>query len=345
MTSPKITLLICTHNGEATIQQALEAIADQTDVSKDIYEVLVVDNASTDSTSEKAIATLKRLNLKGQVLLEPRLGKINAFIKGVHEARSELISIIDDDNFIQPGFIFYTLEVFEQYPDVGMTGSKNSVFVDQPLPYWFDWASSRYACAQPWLDGIEEQGINTVVAQTGVIAGAGSTFRAKPLLDCLNKGYRFFNDGQRGENMKVSSEDVELCWLMWSLGYRFAYDSRIQIRHAIKGDRLNLQHFELLCRTTGAGSLGIDPFLFTHKRSSGKLPIQWTWQWQLLSKLNRYLNLALKSYTLDEEKKFRNWRDRVEYIGAIQRILAERSHYTKHIQQVATGRWTELRVR
>jgi glycosyltransferase involved in cell wall biosynthesis len=238
MKYPKISLLICTHNGESTIQQVLEAIANQTDIAKDVYEVLVVDNGSTDQTSKVATAAIQNLGLNGRVILESRLGKINAFLKGVYEVRGELISIIDDDNFIEPGFIFHTIDVFDRYPNVGIVGSKNSILIDQPLPTWFKWASSRYACAKPWLDNIEEQSSDAiVVAQTGVVAGAGLTLRAKPLLDCLSKGYYFFNDGQRGKNMKISSEDVELCWLMWSLGYQFAYDPRIQVRHAIKAER------------------------------------------------------------------------------------------------------------
>ena len=349
MKQPKITILTCTHNGGKTIQQVLEAIANQTDISKDLYEVLVIDNASTDKTSEIASATIQRLNLQGRVLLEPRMGKINAFLKGVYEAQGELISIIDDDNFIESEFIHYTLEIFDQYQDVGMTGSTNQIFINQSLPPWFAWASGRYGCSRPTLNDIEKREPDgKVVAQCGIIAGAGSTFRAKPLLDCLDKGYAFFNDTQRGEKMKVTGEDTELCWLMRSLGYRFVYDPRIQIRHAIKAERLNLEHFEVLCRTIGAGSLGIDPFLFTNKYDMERWPIKWTWQWQLLSKLRCYIRFVFFPENFgnsDEERKFRNWIARVECMGAIRRILSERNNYTKHINQVAAGKWTELRVR
>lgn len=349
MNHPRITLLTCTHNGERTIQQALEAIANQTDVSRDIFEILVIDNASTDRTFDIATATIEKLNLNGKVLLEPRLGKINAFLKGVQEAQGEFISIIDDDNFIESGFIRYTLELFDHYPNVGMSGSLNHLFIDRPIPSWFKWISGRYGCAQPWFDEIEEHNPDgTIVAKTAVIAGAGSTFRVQPLLDCLNKGYNFFNDTQRGKKMKVTGEDLELCWLIRSLGYRFAFNPRIQIRHAIQAERLNLQHFQVLCKTIGAGSLGADPFMFTLKHNGQNFPMQWTWQWQLLSKLKRYLSFVFFPENVGksvEERKFRNWLVKVECTGAIQRILAERSNYTKHIRQVACGKWTELRVR
>ncbi|NJL19685.1 MAG: glycosyltransferase family 2 protein [Leptolyngbyaceae cyanobacterium SM1_3_5] len=348
MQKAKITLLICTHNGQRTIQQALEAIATQTDVSRDCFEVLVIDNASSDRTSEIATSTLQRLNLNGRVLLESRLGKINAFLKGVDAAQGEFISIIDDDNFIEPGFIRHTIEIFDRFPTVGIVASSNHIFTDQPLPSWFGWVSSRYSCSQPWFQTIEKQDADgLIVGQTPFIAGAGSTFRVKPLRDCLDNGYQFFNDAQRGKEMKVSCEDLELSCLFYCLGYQCAHHPGIQLHHAIQVERLNINYLKVLCRTVGAGTLGVDPFLFTYKYSGNSLPLKWTWQWQLVSKLRRFLNLNISQSLGDqnEEQKFRNWRDRVECMGAIQRILSERGNYTRHIQQVAAGKWTELRVR
>jgi glycosyltransferase involved in cell wall biosynthesis len=347
MMQPTITLLTCTYNGEKTIQQALEAIADQTDVSRDLFEVLVIDNASSDRTSEIAAATIKQLALNGRVLLEPRLGKINAFLRGIQEAQGQFVSIIDDDNYIKSGFIRHTLEVFSRYPDVGMVGSSNSIFSEQPVPYWFTWTCGYYACSQPWLDDpkhIDSDGV--VVSQTAFIPGAGSTFRVKPLLNCLDKGYSFFNNTLRGKNMRITGEDLEVCCLLSSMGYQFAFNPRIQIDHAIKPDRLSLKYFKVLCKTMGAGSLGIDPFLFTHKVNNEKLSLKWTWQWQLLSKLRLYFYLLVsRMRAFTEEQKFLNWRERTKCIGAIQRILLERDKYTKHIRQVAAGEWTELRIR
>lgn len=348
MSKPQITLLICTHNGERTIQQALEAIANQTDIPSDLFEVLVINNASSDHTSTIATAAIERLSLNGRVLLEPRIGKINAFLRGVQEARGELISIIDDDNFIEHGFIRYSLEIFDQYPNVGIAGSKNSLLTDQPIPDWFNLASSRYACSQPSLFDTEEHLNGVIIANFAIIPGAGSTMRIKPLLKCLERGYVFFNDTQRGIRMRVTGEDLELCWLMYSLGYQFAFDPRIQIHHAIDTKRLTWKNFEILCKTQGAGSLGADPFIFTHKYDGKRWPLKWTWQWQLLSKLRRYflaIFLPENGYKTDEERLFRSRVSRIHCRGEIERIIFERHKYTAHIQQVATGKWAELRVR
>lgn len=349
MNKPKLTLLICTHNGANTISKTLDFIASQKDIGYGTYEVLVVDNASTDETFQVASSTIKEKSLNGRVVQETKIGKINAFLKGIHEARSDLVSIIDDDNLIRPNFILYTLKAFKNHPEVGMVGSKNHIAANQPLPYWFEWTSGRYACSTPWLDDIKEITTDGVtIAQTAIIPGAGSTFKVDPVRSCIDKGYKFFNDTQRGKKMRVTGEDLELCWLIRSLGYCFAYDPRIQIDHAINPERLTKEGFDLLCKTIGAGSVGIDPFLFTHKydTSAKRWPLKWTWQWQFLSKSKRYLYLLmsqLSSYN-DKKARFLARRERIECMGSIQRILYEREKYTRHIQQVASGQWTDLRV-
>jgi glycosyltransferase involved in cell wall biosynthesis len=349
MNHPKLTILTCTYNGARTLQQALEAIANQTDC-QDLYEVLVVDNGSTDQTAEIARETLQRLKLKGRVLCEPKVGKIHAFLKGIYEAKGELISIIDDDNFIEPGFIHHTLKIFDKYPQVGMVGSINQIYSDQDLPTWFEWASSRYGCSPPKVYAYEKgKGSDGIlIAKEGTIAGAGSTFRTQPLLDCLRLGYKFFNDTQRGKGMKVTGEDTELCWLLRCLGYQFAYSHSIRVRHAIKTERLTLEHFKLLCKTIGAGDLGIDPFRYSSKEAIGIFSYKWTWQWQLVSKLKRYVQLSFVLKELgdtEEERRFYNWIHKIECWGAIQRILQERENYTQHLRHVATGEWNQLRVR
>jgi glycosyltransferase involved in cell wall biosynthesis len=349
MQTLKITLLTCTHNGEHNIPKMLEAIADQVAPFQGLYEVLVIDNASTDNTAKVAQETIQQLQLNGRVLREPELGKVNALLTGIQTAQGELVSIIDDDNFIEPGFIQHTIEVFERYPKVGMVGSINQLWINEPLPSWMAAAIGCYGCGQPGLDGIVEQtSEGIVVAQAAYIAGAGSTFRIQPLLDCLAGGYSFFNDAQRGIHMSVSGEDLELCWLMYSLGYQFARDPRIKLRHAINPARINLEYLEKLVKTQGAGLLGFEPFLFTQKHVDGKWPLRWTWQWQLLTKVKRYFRFhwfANDFNTSQEESRFRSWIERTKCIGAIQRILVERSNYNKHIHQVAAGTWTSLRVR
>lgn len=350
MKDPKITFLICTHNGSKKIQKVLEAIANQNDISKELFEVLIVDNASDDNTAEIASEIIQSLHLNGRILFESRLGKTYAFMKGLFEARGQFMSIIDDDNYIDPDFTKNVIEIFDAHTDVGIIGSNNHIDVDSKyIPDWFKWASGRYACAKPWLDEIEESSNDLVIGKTGVVAGAGLSLRIEPLKACLNKGYKFFNDAQRSGGVNISgSEDVELCFLMRSLGYKFAYNSSIKLRHDIDIQRLNKETFFNSCKAYGGGSLGFDPFHFTDISTKDYWSYKLTWQWQLISKLKRYILLTFFPENVgksNEEKQFRNKIAKMSCLGAIHRICVERSNYTRHISQIVSGEWTVLRVR
>jgi len=345
MPDTKLTILMCTYNGSRTIVEALRSIAEQVNTLKEVVEIIIVDNASSDDTSKLVLDSISKFKLNARLLFEPQPGKINAFLRGVNEAKGKLISVIDDDTFIEPQFINNTLKIFEKYPNVGMVGSSNEVLIEETIPHWFEWVKQKYACAKPYFLGDTTiQKDNTIIGQLALIAGGGSTFLVEPLKSCLSEGYIFFNDTQRGTKMSVTCEDFELCWLIYSLGYDFAYNPSIRLRHAIDPNRLNLKYLRTLCKTIGAGMLGTDPFASFAKSKKQKSSIKYTWQWKLLGKLKAYI---LPGYRCNsqEEQLFINWISRIENAGAIRRIIAERKNYTRHIRQVVCGKWTKLRVR
>ncbi|WP_237228573.1 glycosyltransferase [Rubinisphaera sp. JC750] len=352
MPNTKLSLLICTRDGSRTIERAIRAIIAQGRNSLEEYEIVVVDNNSSDNTLEIARATLSSSSVSFQILQEGKPGKIYAFLAGVAACRGDAITIIDDDNVIGDGFISVVTDLLASYPKVAMIGSHNSLALPSTshVPEWFEWMRGRYGCGQPYLNEVVHKTETTTIARTGVIAGAGSTFRKQPLIDCLNSGYTFYNDTQRGSGMSVTGEDLELCWLFRSMGLLFAYDARLLLSHLVNPDRLTIPAAYRLSRTIGAGALGTDPFIFTPPPNEVRTltRLRHTWQWQLLSKLKRYLSLWARSPFPSHFLQENSWRSaiaRTECWGAIARIARERGRYTAHINQVTDGEWTRYRVR
>jgi len=133
--SLRATVAICTRNRSVMLRRVLESFCTQL-VPKGVpWELLVVDNGSTDATSEVAAAFVSRLPLR--LVQEPEPGLSAARNRAVSEARGEYLLWIDDDAIPEPGWIAAYLEAFLAWPEAALFGGPIAVAFDAPLPDWF----------------------------------------------------------------------------------------------------------------------------------------------------------------------------------------------------------------
>ena len=100
-----VSVLICSYNGASRLSKTLEHLALQK-VSADIlWEIILIDNASTDNTSQIAEEEWHKYSSKTnlRILQEPNAGKNNALDTGINNAIYDLILICDDDNWLNEG--------------------------------------------------------------------------------------------------------------------------------------------------------------------------------------------------------------------------------------------------
>lgn len=95
--TPKITVLIRTYNSEGTILEALESLFRQTLPSK-FYEVLVVDDGSTDQT----LSLLKRYEGRIRILKQAHRGPIRAVNYGIRNGLGKYVIQLDSDDLFAP---------------------------------------------------------------------------------------------------------------------------------------------------------------------------------------------------------------------------------------------------
>ena len=94
---PRFSVVVPAHDEADLLGATLEALAAQ-DVDA-AYEVVVVDNASTDATAEVARAHGAR------VVAEPRRGVCRARQTGVDAARGEIVASTDADSLVPPDWL------------------------------------------------------------------------------------------------------------------------------------------------------------------------------------------------------------------------------------------------
>ena len=111
--NPKVSVIIPTYNSAQFIAEALESVFVQT--YKD-YEVIVVDDGSTDNTKE----VLKPYMSKIRYIYKENGGAASARNVGIKNARGEYIAFLDSDDLWLPEKLEKQMGYFEEHPQVDM---------------------------------------------------------------------------------------------------------------------------------------------------------------------------------------------------------------------------------
>jgi glycosyltransferase involved in cell wall biosynthesis len=243
-----VSVAICTHNGAPRLPQALLHLAAQVVPESVPWEVLVVDNASTDDTAEVA----RRSWPSGapapmRIVPEPALGLGNARRRGLAEAMYELVSFVDDDNWVTPSWVAAAYGIMAHRSDVGACGGRTIAISERPFPTWFTSFQWAYAVGQQ----AESEG--DVTESRGYLWGAGLTVRRSAWVQLTEAGFRPLCVGRRGKSL-AAGEDLELCFALRLGGWRLWYSNELLLQHHIPESRLTTSYLRRLSRGFGAAN-------------------------------------------------------------------------------------------
>ncbi len=123
-----VTVLIPARNSEKTIKDTLNSLKDQTFSD---FEVLLVNDASTDRTVDIAKEFASRLNLR-IISLETNAGVAGALNRGLADISSPLIARLDADDMAFPTRLERQVAFMEQRPEVDVCGTWMEMFYEEP---------------------------------------------------------------------------------------------------------------------------------------------------------------------------------------------------------------------
>jgi hypothetical protein len=107
---PRVSIILPVYNGAATIGGALESVFAQTFTD---YEIVVVDDGSTDETASVLASYGNRI----QIVSQPNRGLSAARNMGVRASSGEYIAFIDDDDLWMPEKLAHCVAVLDQDPN------------------------------------------------------------------------------------------------------------------------------------------------------------------------------------------------------------------------------------
>jgi len=101
LAKPNISIVVCTYNRVEMLANALDTLLDLETDSLFTYEIVVVDNASTDATAATVHSLVSSTRWPLRYVLETKQGIVPARNRGVHEATGEWIAFFDDDQLAE----------------------------------------------------------------------------------------------------------------------------------------------------------------------------------------------------------------------------------------------------
>src|SRR5262249_33819758 len=111
-----LSVVIATYNRSHLIRGALESVLRQQSSAGTAFEVLVVDNKSTDGTKRVVRSLMREHRGRLIYLFEPRQGVSHARNRGVAAARAPVVAFMDDDVRAEPNWVATIKTVFDRHP-------------------------------------------------------------------------------------------------------------------------------------------------------------------------------------------------------------------------------------
>lgn len=116
---PKVSVIIATYNRAVHLSETLSTLLKQ---NYQDFEILVVDDGSTDSTKEIMESYLKKYPHKAKYLYQKNSGPSVARNKGIKEAKGDIVIFLDDDAIAAPNFVKKHLEAYRDNHILGARG-------------------------------------------------------------------------------------------------------------------------------------------------------------------------------------------------------------------------------
>lgn len=113
----KLSIVLTVYNKEPYLHRVFDAVLNQQDVLKDDYEVLTVNDGSTDG-SLSIINEYELRDKRVRVLTQQNQGLSKARNNGVREARGEYVWFVDADDTISPKAVSLICGAINEHPDI-----------------------------------------------------------------------------------------------------------------------------------------------------------------------------------------------------------------------------------
>jgi glycosyltransferase involved in cell wall biosynthesis len=231
----KLSVIICTFNGATRLGEVLRCLSLQSGLSDDSWELLIIDNASTDDTPALLKELTRAFPTAVRLLQEPQPGKAHALRTAFNGANGDYFCVVDDDNLLDSDYLANGVQFLDEHSDAaliaGRTLPKFPDNVSPPADF-----EERYAAFLACRD----KGEQLIWGETPAGAGQmGRTFLMRGIYQHI--GTRL--EDRVGDGVGCC-EDLEKGEICKRLGWRTAHVPTLRLRHVMSARRLSPDYID-----------------------------------------------------------------------------------------------------
>jgi glycosyltransferase involved in cell wall biosynthesis len=248
-----VSVVLATYNRARLLEGTLAALAAQEVPPALTWEIVVVDNNSSDATSSVVAGFSRSTAIPVRYVFESRQGLSHARNRGIREARGAILAFSDDDVLPAPDWIAQVAAAIERWNAQGVGG--------RILPRW-------EAAPPRWL--VENR---RLLRRLAIMDFEGSRLLALPLepqpqVWGANMAFRrelFDRVGEFDPRLGVvgrklfRGEESDLIHRAMELELRIAYDAALTVFHRIGSDRMRKSYFRRLTFESAQGDSRATP--------------------------------------------------------------------------------------
>jgi glycosyltransferase involved in cell wall biosynthesis len=226
--APDVSVVISTFNRCASLACTLDSLlAQQVPASLD-YEIIVVDNNSSDSTPAVVESYRRRDPTRVRYVFEPQQGVSYGRNAGIRASRAPIVAFTDDDNEVDPHWVATVKATLDDHPDTAAIGGR--ILPQWPRPVLPRWLDRRHWAPLAILD-YGDRPFYTNSSNPRCLLTANLAVR-RAVFDRIG---HFSPDFPR-------CQDHELLIRLWRAGEHALYTPDLVVRTRIVGERLTKRY-------------------------------------------------------------------------------------------------------
>jgi glycosyltransferase involved in cell wall biosynthesis len=232
----EFTVAIRVYNPGSRLLEILERLRNQVGVADRQWEILVVDNNSSDGTREQIAAIQADWDRPWPLryCLETRQGAIFARQRAIRDARGQWIGFLDDDNFPAADWVAESIAFGAEHPLAGAYSSRISGEFECPPP-------PKFERIMQFLPVIERDEVICFTQgryrrRLVLPPGAGLVVRRSAWLSAVPEELRL--SGPVGQSLMAKGEDLEGLSYIKQEGWEIWFNPKMQICHRILAHRV-----------------------------------------------------------------------------------------------------------